>query len=84
MKKMKKWIFNLFKIDFCKACGSIDLTHSSFWNGGYNYLCKQALGRSGTRCFDCGKMVWDESDDDFESHLPDWCKSHRQIINLES
>jgi hypothetical protein len=30
-----------------------------FWNG------KQGISRPGWRCFNCGKMAWDNSDDEF-------------------
>ena len=53
--------------------------YSSSWNGGYNNLCRQAIARRGKRCYECGYMEWEQSDDEFEATLPEWCDSHRQV-----
>lgn len=62
----------------CEKCNSKNL-NNTLWNGGYNYLCTQATGRRGTRCYECGFIKWAQTDDEYEKTLPEWCKSHRQI-----
>lgn len=76
--KEKRLFFGLASYKVCPNCGSTNLNHSSMWNGGYNYLCTQAVGRRGNRCYDCGKIYWDQTDNEYEATLPNWCKSHRQ------
>ena len=78
-----KWLKDLLNIPYCKKCGSTHLDHSSMWNGGWNLLCEQAVARSGTRCYDCGNIVWDQSDKEYENSLPEWCVSHREQSKLK-
>ena len=73
-------LFGLIKFKICNNCLSTHLDYHYSWNGGWNYLCNQATARRGARCYDCGTFYWDQTDDEFEESLPDWCKSHRQIL----
>lgn len=57
----------------CPKCGRMSLEHSHSWIGGWNNLCEQAAARSGRRCFDCGHMVWDQTDEEYKENLKDWC-----------
>lgn len=77
-----KWLLNILNIPYCKKCGSIRLDHS-LWIGGWNLLCEQATARTGTRCFDCGDIIWDQTDEDYEQSLPEWCVSDRELIKLK-
>jgi hypothetical protein len=76
-----KWLYDLLGIPYCKKCGSIKLEYSSSWYGGWNYLCNQSIARAGTQCFNCGNIVWDQTDDEYEKTLPEWCKSERELKN---
>jgi len=61
----------------CPECRSwFSMVHSSFWIGGWNNLCKQATSRAGNRCYDCGKMVWDKTDEEYKKSLPEWCEAY--------
>jgi len=48
----------------CKKCGSAKLKYSH-WRRGSNTLGggAQGVGAMGTRCYDCGNIVWDIPDE---------------------
>lgn len=72
---MLKFFIKLFKI--CPRCNSwFSMEHSGFWIGGYNELCNQATSRSGSRCYECGFIEWDQSCEEYKKSLPHWCKSN--------
>lgn len=60
----------------CPACGNRSLQHSYKWIRGWNNLCKQAVGDSGYRCYDCGYIVWDVPYETFRESLPKWCVAY--------
>lgn len=39
--------------------------YSWSWNGGWDTTRRQALGRKGHRCYHCGEMRWDETDNEY-------------------
>lgn len=57
---------------FCRKCGSFNLNYGH-WTRGWNNLCGQATGANGWRCFDCGKIVWKQTDEEYAESLPEWC-----------
>lgn len=60
--------------DKCPKCGSRN--HKSghgYWTRGYNNYCRQACGDSGWRCYDCGRIEWDQTLEQYQAKLPDWC-----------
>lgn len=67
---------DLFFPDRCEKCKSTTLHKSSGWTRGWNNLCEQATGDSGTRCFDCGHIKWDQSLEEYKSKLPEWCVAY--------
>lgn len=71
-------MFKLFKPKpRCEKCGSKDLRYSSSWVRGWNYHCEQAIGDKGTRCYDCGNIVWEKSYEQFKNSQPKWCKAYK-------
>jgi len=73
-------IIELLKWICCPKCKHLfTMKWSGSWNGGWNELCGQAISRSGRRCYDCGHFEWDETDDEYETSLPSWCKSNREL-----
>jgi hypothetical protein len=51
-----------------------DWRYSSSWNGNNRRVLPwwrgtSGIGRSGWRCYHCGSMQWDESDEDYERRL---------------
>ena len=79
---MRKWIAKILRIRICLKCLSFRQDHS-YWHRGYNSLCQQADGDYGTRCYDCGNIVWDQSKEDYDKNSPDWCGSYpeKKLIN---
>jgi hypothetical protein len=61
----------------CTKCGSKRLERSRNWTGGWNDYCGQAIGRDGTRCYDCGKIVWHQTDEQYQAKLPKWCRAYK-------
>jgi hypothetical protein len=43
-----------------------------YWNSGFYY--QQAIGREGSYCVNCGKMIWPQTDQEFFDGLPEWLK----------
>ena len=66
----------------CSHCGSLRMEHGSNWIGGYNHLCKQASSRRGTRCYDCGAYVWDETFEEYKKHEPTWCEPYKTKYDI--
>lgn len=62
----------------CPKCGSYTLEHSNWrWNRAWNSLCEQATGAAGTRCYDCGHMMWDIPDEkEWLKTQPKWIISY--------
>ncbi len=50
----------------CYRCGNSRFNHGR-WNSGIH--AGNAIGRSGWRCWDCGCMVWDRTDEQFIVNL---------------
>lgn len=46
--------------------------HSPFWASDYRSIYTgDIIARSGKRCYHCGEMIWDESDEEFRNGLID-------------
>lgn len=82
MKQLLKRIRENYNewMEFSKQCPKCKrrfvLEYSSLWNGGWNHRCNQACARAGKRCFECGHIEWDLTDEEYEKQLPEWCTSN--------
>ena len=61
--------------EVCEKCGTRAL-HRGYWTRGHNHMCEQATGDDGTRCFECGDIVWDRTFEEYKKALPRWCEAH--------
>ncbi len=50
----------------CYRCGNSRFNHGR-WNSGIHW--NGAIGRTGWRCWDCGHMVWDSTDEEYIVNL---------------
>lgn len=50
--------------------GYHDFRYKPNWNSGKrSKFTNDLISRSGKRCYDCGEMIWDETDADFEQRI---------------
>lgn len=66
----------------CPECGKRHMEHYYAWTRGWNELCSQASGEPGTRCYDCGHIVWDTPYDEYVARLPDWVRPYPDRIGI--
>lgn len=65
--KLFKWLFK--PKQKCTNCGSTGLV-TGYWSRGHDSLFGGAIGGRGTRCYDCGHIVFDQDKEAFEKTLP--------------
>lgn len=59
----------------CPKCKSKHLD-DGYWIRGWNNLCEQACGDTGTRCFDCGHIEWEQTCEEYKAKLSKWCRAY--------
>lgn len=76
--KIKLFLLDLFRIKYCKKCHSTHLDNG-YWSRGWSNLGGWGgdIGGSGVRCFDCGDIVFEQSKEEYEKGLPEWCVCFR-------
>lgn len=69
-------IKQFFHVERCKKCASKKL-EPGYWSRSWDTVHGGAGGCRGTRCFDCGNIVWDKSLEEYKATLP----SHYKAFN---
>jgi hypothetical protein len=58
----------------CYHCGSKKIDRG-YYSRGWNNLCNQASGDYGYWCYDCCKVSFIKTLDEYKATLPKWCES---------
>ena len=60
----------------CEHCGSRHTNRNYNYTRGYNEWCRQAIGDRGIFCYECYKITWDRSYEEYVKILPEWCRGY--------
>ena len=77
MKGVREWWRRHFPpAPRCKKCGSKHL-EKGYWSRGWNDCCNQAAGSRGTRCYDCGLIIWDKPYEEAIKEMPEFIRFYQ-------